>query len=147
MSNNLPDIAIVKNLRASPEKVFAAITRPEQVLQWWGPVAGPAVRARIDLRPGGRYSIVFRLMDGSEHNPTGVYREIVKNQKLVFTWEWPGRPEWDSLVTFLLRPIDTGTELTLKHERLPTDDAIHSHHTGWTGWVGALQSYLENGKE
>jgi uncharacterized protein YndB with AHSA1/START domain len=143
MTIRQPDITIVRRLRASPEEVYAAITKPDQILQWWGPDAGPAVKAETDLRPGGRYSVVFRLRDGSEHNPTGVYREVVPNRKLVFTWEWPGRDEWQSQVTILLRPIDLGTELTLTHEELPTDDAIDSHRAGWTGWVGELHTYLE----
>ncbi len=146
MNSRLPDITIVRRLKASPEKVYAAMTQVDQVLQWWGPDAGPAVRAELDLRPGGRYSIVFRLTDGSERNPTGVYREVVPNEKLVFTWEWPGRPDWESLVTIRLRPIDIGTELILTQEKLPDDEAIESHRAGWTGWVGKLETYLEDGK-
>lgn len=143
MNDRHPDITIVRRLKASPEKVYAAITQVDQVLRWWGPDAGPAVRAEIDLRPSGRYSVVFRLMDGSEHNPRGVYREVVPNEKLAFTWEWANRPDWESLVTIRLRPIDIGTELTLTHEKLPNDDAIESHRVGWTGWAVELETYLE----
>lgn len=143
MTTRLPDLTIVRRLKASPAKVYEAITRPEQILQWWSPDGGPAVRAETDLRPGGRFSIVFRLKDGSEHNPSGVYREVVANEKLVFTWVWPERPEWESLVTILLKPIDGGTELVLKHEMLPTQEAVESHRAGWTGWVFELQSFLE----
>jgi len=142
MSIKRPDITIVRKLKASPEKVYAAVTRPDQILQWWGPDAGTTVSAEIDLRTGGQYSIVFRLLDGSEHNPHGVYREVVPNEKLVFTWEWP---DWVSLVTILLRPIDIGTELTLMHENLPTEE-IESHHASWTGWVAELQTYIEDTK-
>jgi uncharacterized protein YndB with AHSA1/START domain len=42
------------------------------------------------------------LLNGEEHNPTGVYQEAVPERKLVFTWELPGMPERESLVTFLL---------------------------------------------
>ncbi len=119
------------------------MTKVDQILQWWGPDAGPAVSAEIDLRPGGRYSVVFRLVDGSEHNPRGVYQEVVPNEKLAFTWEWLNRPDWESLVTILLRPIDIGSELTLTQEKLPNDDAIKSHHAGWAGWMAEPQHYLE----
>lgn len=143
MNDARPTLKIVRRLKAPPEKVYAAITEVDQVLQWWGPDAGPAVKAEIDLRPGGRYSVVFRLKDGSEHNPTGVYREVVPNERLAFTWEWPSRPDWESIVTIVLRPIDIGTELTLTHENLPNDDVRKSHHAGWTGWMDELQQYLE----
>jgi uncharacterized protein YndB with AHSA1/START domain len=66
------------------------------------------------------------LLNGEEHNRTGVYQEVVPEKKLVFTWEWPGMPERESLVTFLLKPFDSGTELTLIHEGLPDEAARRS---------------------
>ena len=45
-------------------------------------------RAELDVRRGGRYTIVFRTEDGEEHHVSGVYREVVPNEKLVFTWAW-----------------------------------------------------------
>ena len=122
MTDSLPSVTIVRRIKASPAKVWAAITQPELMMQWWGPDAGPTLSAEADVRPGGRFSVVFRLLNGEEHNPTGIYREVIPEKKLVFTWEWPGMPEPESLVTFLLEPIDGGTELTLLHEHLPDED-------------------------
>jgi len=68
MTKHLPSVTIVRNIKASPAKVWAAITQPEQMLQWWGPDAGPTLRADVDVRPGGRFSVVFRLLNGQEHN-------------------------------------------------------------------------------
>lgn len=139
----LPSLTLVRRIKASPARIWAAITRPEQMVQWWGPDAGPTLSAEADVRPGGRFSIVFRLLDGSEHNPTGVYREVVPEKTLVFTWEWAGRPDWESLVTFRLEPFAGGTELTLIHERLPDEEARKSHEAGWTGFLDKLPIFLE----
>ncbi|UTP38627.1 SRPBCC domain-containing protein [Phenylobacterium sp. LH3H17] len=138
----LPSVTIVRRIKASPAKVYAAITQPELMIQWWGPDAGPTIRAEADVRPGGRLSVVFRLLNGEEHNPTGVYREVVPDRKLVFTWEWPGAPERESLVTFLIEPFDGGSELTLIHERLPDEAARESHRAGWNGLVDKLVVFL-----
>ena len=97
------------------------------MMQWWGPDAGRRSAPRRTCDPGGRFSVVFRLLNGEEHNPTGIYQEVVPEKKLVFTWEWPGMPERESLVTFLLEPFDGGTELTLIHEHLPDEEARKSH--------------------
>lgn len=137
----LPGVAIVRRIKASPAKVWAAITRPEQMIQWWGPDAGPTLAVDVDVRPGGRFSVVFRLVDGSEHNPTGIYREVVPEETLSFTWDLQGRGERESIVTFRLRPIDGGTELTLLHEYLP-DDLRDSHERGWTGLLDKLPAFL-----
>lgn len=129
----LPSVTIVRRIKAPPAKVYAALTQPELMMQWWGPDAGPTLKAEADVRPGGRLSVVFRLLNGDEHNPTGVYREVVPEKKLVFTWEWPGMPERESLVTFLIEPFEGGSELTLIHERLPDEAARGSHEIGWNG--------------
>lgn len=137
-----PSLTLVRRIKAPRAKVWAAITQPEQMVQWWGPDAGPTLKAEADVRSGGRFAVTFRLLNGEEHTPTGAYREVVPNERLVFTWEWAGHPERESLVTFQLVSIDGGTELTLIHERLPDEDARRSHEDGWLGWLGNLTTFL-----
>ena len=138
----LPSVTIVRRIKAPPARVWAAITQPEQMMQWWGPDAGPTLSALADVRPGGRFSIVFRLLNGDEHNPTGIYQEVVPEKRLVFTWDLPGTPEPQSLVTFRLEPFDGGTVLTLNHERLPDEEARTSHEAGWRGLLDKLPVFL-----
>ena len=115
-----PSVTIVRTVKASPDRVWAAITQPEQMLKWWGPDAGPTLSAHADVRPGGRFRVVFRLLNGDEHDPTGVYRVVEPPRRLVFTWEWRDAPERESLVTFLIEPVDGGARLTLTHAQLDT---------------------------
>lgn len=142
MTESPPSVTIVRRIAAAPARVYAALTQPEQMIKWWGPDAGPTLSAEADVRPGGRFSVVFRLLNGEEHNPTGVYKEVIPDKKLVFTWEWPEMPERESLVTFILEPIEGGTELTLVHEYLPDAEARESHEAGWRGFVDKLSAYL-----
>ncbi len=142
MTTGVPSVTIVRRVKASPARVYAALTQPEQMIRWWGPDAGPTLSAEADVRPGGRFSVVFRLLNGDEHNPTGVYKEVVPDRKLVFTWEWPEMPERESLVTFVLEPVEGGTELTLIHEYLPDAEARESHEAGWSGFLDKLSTYL-----
>lgn len=142
MTGRLPSVTIVRRIKASPAKVWAAITRPELMMQWWGPDAGPTLNVVADVRSGGRFSVVFRLLNGDEHNPTGIYREVVPEKKLVFTWDLPGALEPESLVTFRLEPFEGGTELTLTHERLPDEEARSSHEHGWNGLLDKLPVFL-----
>ena len=41
------------------------------------------------MRVGGRFRLVFGGPDGNEHEAAGVYKEVLPNRKLVFTWCWP----------------------------------------------------------
>lgn len=138
----LPSVSIVRRIKAPPAKVWAAITQPELMLQWWGPDAGPTLSVVAEVRPGGQFSVVFRLLNGEEHNPTGIYREVVPEKKLAFTWDMPGAAEPVTLVTFVLKPIDGGTELTLTHEHLPDEEARESHEQGWNGLLDKLPVFL-----
>jgi uncharacterized protein YndB with AHSA1/START domain len=84
-----------------------------------------------DLRIGGSYRWVMVAPSGEEHDVLGVYREVVPNEKLVFTWAWKSTPERESLVTVLLKPDGDGTLLTLTHEQFFDEDARDRHQYGW----------------
>lgn len=58
----LPSVTIVRRIKAPPARVWAAITQPDLMLQWWGPDTGPTLGAVADVRPGGRFRVVFRLL-------------------------------------------------------------------------------------
>jgi len=142
MIDRLPSVTLIRRIKATPAKVWAAIAMPELMMQWWGPDAGPTLSVVADVRPGGRFSVVFRLLNGEEHNPTGIYQEVVPEKTLVFTWDLPGTPEPESLVTFRLEPFDGGTVLTLTHEHLPDESARTSHEEGWNGLLDKLPLFL-----
>lgn len=142
MSPHLPGVTLVRRLKASPARIWTALTRPDQMLLWWGPDAGPTVSVTAEVWPGGRFSVVFRMLNGDEHNPTGVYREVVPERRLSFTWDLPGQTEPLSLVTFQLDPVVGGTVLTLTHEHLPDEAMQASHEMGWNGLLDQLSAFL-----
>jgi len=134
-----PSVTLVRRIKATPARVYAALTIPVQMTRWWRPDAGPVLSAEADVRVGGRFSVVFRTMDGAEHHSTGEYREVVPEERLVFTWRWASEPERESLVTIVLRPIGETTELTLIHALLADDTERDSHREGWSGALNKLE--------
>lgn len=52
MTNSLPSVTIVRTIKASPTRVWAAITQPKLMMQWWGPDAGPTLRAEACAAEG-----------------------------------------------------------------------------------------------
>jgi uncharacterized protein YndB with AHSA1/START domain len=138
-----PSLTIKRRFNASPEKVFAAWTDPEKVKHWMGPAAVEVISAESDPRTGGRYRWVMKTADGEQHDVSGVYREVVANEKLVFTWAWKSTPERESLVTITLKKDGEGTLLTLMHEQFFDQDARDRHNQGWTGSLDKLAAYLD----
>ena len=80
-----PSLTLKRRYNAPPAKVFAAWTEPEKLARWMGSEQITSVRAETDLRVGGRYHIKM-ITPGDEHDVSGVYRELVPNEKIVFTW-------------------------------------------------------------
>lgn len=134
-----PSLTLKRRLNAKPAKVFAAWTDPEKVKHWMGPGEVKALSAECDLRVGGHYRWVMRNPAGEEYDVGGVYREVVQNEKLVFTWAWKSTPERESLVTVLLKPDGDGTLLTLTHEQFFDEDARDRHQGGWTGALAKME--------
>jgi uncharacterized protein YndB with AHSA1/START domain len=137
-----PSLTLKRRFNAAPAKVYAAWTDPTKIALWFGPDSGKVQSAETDVRVGGRYTVVFFTEDGEEHHVSGVYREVVANEKLVFTWAWRSTPERESLVTVLVKPDGDGTIFTLIHEQFFDEAARDRHEYGWTGSLGKLEKHL-----
>jgi uncharacterized protein YndB with AHSA1/START domain len=134
-----PSLTLKRRLNAKPDKVFAAWTEPDKVMRWMGPGEIKGKSAEYDLRTGGHYRWVMVAPNGEEHNVGGVFREIVPNEKLVFTWAWKSTPERESLVTVLLKPDGDGTLLTLTHEQFFDEEARDRHQFGWNAALDKME--------
>jgi uncharacterized protein YndB with AHSA1/START domain len=139
---NKPSLTLKRRLKAPPATVFAAWTDPEKVKGWMGPGEMKALHAECDVRVGGRYRWVMKSPNGEELDVGGVYREVIANEKLVFTWAWKSAPERESLVTVLLKPDGDGTLLTLTHEQFFDAEARDRHQSGWTGALDKMEKFV-----
>jgi uncharacterized protein YndB with AHSA1/START domain len=143
----MTSLTLVRQIRARPSIVFEALTAPDGIAQWWGPDGGPVLLAETDVRIGGRYRVRFRRLDGTEHESTGEYLELVESKRLVMSWQWTsgGEPEETGEVSRIeidLKPIDGGTEMTFTHARLKTEDSRASHEQGWSGALDKLERHF-----
>ena len=139
-----PSLSFKRRFDASPERVYAAWTDPEKIARWFGRVdlKPETMQAQTDLRVGGRYRISFDNAVGEYFEVGGVYREVVPNERLVFSWAWHSTPERESQVTVTIKPDGTGTLLTLHHEQLFDQAAREGHERGWTGALEKLEKVL-----
>ena len=84
----MTSLTLVRRIKAQPAIVFAALTTAEGITNWWGPDEGPVLFAESDARVGGRFRVRFRKIDGSEHEASGEYLEVVACRRLVMTFQW-----------------------------------------------------------
>lgn len=147
-SASTSSLQITRNYSASPEAVFQAWTDPQALMQWFAPADNFITPlAEVDLRVGGSYRIQIKGPTGEIHTVGGVYKEIRKSERLVFTWKWeeagdcgggtePAMPE--TRVTVEFRPTKIGMELVLTHEQFMTEEARDKHEEGWMGCLTRL---------
>jgi len=80
------EIVMLRQFDAPRRLLFDAWTKPEQVKQWLlGPPGWSMPVCEIDLKVGGTYRYVWRKNDGTEMGMRGVYREVVRPERLVWT--------------------------------------------------------------
>jgi uncharacterized protein YndB with AHSA1/START domain len=143
----MSSVTLVRRIRAQAPIVFEAVTSAAGIARWWGPDAGPVLVSESDPRVGGRYRVRFRLLDGTEHESSGEFLEIIPPERVVLSWRWKGGLEdpGESRVEITLKAIPEGTELTLTHSRLHDEETRTSHEQGWSGALEKLARYLSGG--
>jgi uncharacterized protein YndB with AHSA1/START domain len=85
-------ILITREFDAPRDLVYRAFTTPELVKRWWAGKRGEVTIAEIDLRVGGRWRYVMTAQGGFEVAFHGEYREIVPDERLVYTEVYEGAP-------------------------------------------------------
>src|SRR3954466_2062918 len=95
-------LRVTRLIKAPRERVFAAWTTPEDIDKWFGPETCKVLSARIDLRVGGEYRFRVNSPSCAEEagkateqvmEVFGIYREIKKPSRLVYTWSWEPKDE------------------------------------------------------
>ena len=123
--------------------VYAAWTDPSQIKHWMGPSdAFGEADVTIDVRVGGAYTFIMRAPDGEVHRVDGVFREVVPNRKLVYTWAWHSTPARESVVTVEFKTSGQGTEVLLKHQRFADTEVRDKHQHGWNGCLDRLGRFM-----
>jgi uncharacterized protein YndB with AHSA1/START domain len=132
------------SIRASADRVFDALARPEERVAWWGRASRfRTTRMESDLRTGGRWTMWFETPRGPA-SVSGEYRAVERPRLLVFTWN----PSWfdsaESLVRIELEESDGVTHVRLTHSGLRTE-ADRTSNSGWPDLLAAMQSHVERG--
>jgi uncharacterized protein YndB with AHSA1/START domain len=105
------EIVMTRVFDAPRQLVFEAHTSCDHMSKWWGPRRYEIAGCEMDFRPGGAWRIVHRA-EGEEHVFSGEFREIVRPERIVWTFEWGGAPGHISVETLTLEEDDGKTTLT-----------------------------------
>jgi uncharacterized protein YndB with AHSA1/START domain len=96
---------------APRDRVFATLTDPELIPEWWGPRGMTTVVEEMDPERGGRWCFLMRDADGGETRFRGTYREVSPPERIVQTFEWSGMPGHVSVETATLEDLGEQTRV------------------------------------
>ena len=137
---------VIERVFDAPAKlVFNAWTKPEHLVQWFGPSAFTLPTCEQDFRVGGGYRFCMRAPDGSDHWVGGEYREISRYDRLVFTWtRSDDRPDpWvNNIVDLTFEEVDDKTRMTMRHALFDTQEIRNEHNGGWSECFERLADFL-----
>jgi uncharacterized protein YndB with AHSA1/START domain len=137
-------VRIERSFDAPAEDVFDAWTSPEVMRRWYH--AGPdweTPQVEVDLRVGGRVSVVMRKPDGSEVELSGEYVEIDRPHRLTMTCTFSDDPSsTEQLIELSFSEDDGSTTVVLVNSRIPTDERRDAQNWGWERCLAELDRTL-----
>ncbi len=81
------EMRLTRTLDAPVELVWEVLTHPGHIAKWWGPDGFETTVHEMDVTPGGKWNLVMHGPDGTDFPNEIIYREVVKNKKLVLEYQ------------------------------------------------------------
>jgi uncharacterized protein YndB with AHSA1/START domain len=138
-------IRLHRVLKAKPERVYRAFLNPEAMAKWLPPYGFTGQVHEMKAEVGGKYRMSFtNFTTGNAHAFGGTYRELVPNERLVYTDQFedtnlPG----EMTTTVTLKVVSVGTELSIVQEGVPEMIPAEMCYLGWQESLEQLAKLVE----
>ena len=149
------ELSLTRVIDAPRALVWEAWTNPEHLKTWWAPAPITTPECELDVRPGGIFRTLMRGPDGAEYPGTGVFLEVVDQERIVFTdalepgW-WPAKePFMTAIITMADEGGSTRYTARVRHKD-EADRARHEEmgfHEGWGTCLDQLAALAVRLKE
>ena len=131
------DLSVTKEIAAPPRKVYDAWLDPTVARKFlFATETGAIVRAEIDPRVGGRFTMTDRR-NGEDFEHVGEYVELDPPRRLVFDFWLPKFSDQRTRIEVGIASRGSGSVVTLTHRDVPPDHREKARG-GWTTILGAL---------
>ena len=134
------ELTLTRLINVPRAKLFRCWTEPALITQWFTPPPWKTIAAETDVRAGGASLITMQGPDGTLMPNRGVYLEVVKDERIVFTdaftGDWntkDGVPFFVGVVEFAPEGGKTRYTCTVRHwtEEARADHEARGFYTGW----------------
>lgn len=133
------ELVLTRLIDAPRRNVFRAWTEPELMKRWFTPPPWKTIHVENDVRSGGTTLVVMQGPDGQEMRCPGIYLEVVKDEKIVFTdafvraWEPSNKSFMVGTLTFADEGGKTRYPARVQHWSVADREAHEQmgFHVGW----------------
>lgn len=141
----MTDLQLTRDFPVLPERLFAAVTKQADLLQWWGPEGMHCPEHTLDLTQLGPWHSVMMNSEGQRFKVSGQVTSYDPPRSVGFTWAWHDPDDnrgAESHVTFTVTGTATGARLVLDHRELADDEISANHEQGWSSSLRKLDALL-----
>lgn len=124
------------------EMMWEVWTKPEHIINWWGPKGFTTTMHEMNLESGGEWKLTLHGPDGKNYPNRSVFRQIVPFEKIVFEHF---NPHFITTVLFEARGTETHLDWTLLFDTIEMFDIMVKAHKADEGHkqnVERLEAYL-----
>lgn len=145
-------LTIERIIKASPERIWRAITEPKILEQWFCPKPWFVKDVVYDLRAGGKCTMKICGPNGEEFPNGGVFLAVEPNKRLVstdaFVDAWVPSDNAFMVSETIIEDLGDGTCRYIASANHWTDEAVENHlkmgfHEGWGKAADQLVELLE----
>ncbi|MCO1575283.1 SRPBCC domain-containing protein [Crossiella sp. SN42] len=140
------EFTLTRVFNAPRELVYRSWTDPDDATHWWGPdnFTTPRDTMSFDVRPGGQWqACMVNDATGEQFPSSGVYREVVPGERLVFTWGRQGDPdEHKPVVTIELTDKGEHTQMVFHLVGHLAEGDLLEMEDGWSECIARSMTHL-----
>ncbi len=136
----MSELRLERDYNVPPEELFAFVTEPQNLIQWWGPEGTGVAEAKLDLRRPGPWSLSLTHPSGGPFEMRGTVLKVTPPRFVEFTMNVPGS-DTDSTVRFEVTPQGAGSRLTLIQSGI-SDEMVAMGQRGWGSTLARLERLI-----
>ncbi len=140
------ELLIERAFDAPVARVFRLGESSDHMIRWWGPETFTCIELDWEPKPGRPWRATMVAKEWGVSKMGGVVREVEKNKRIVFTFQWDedsGR-DMDTVVTVTFAEKNGKTVQTFHQTPFSNVKLRDDHIGGWNSLINKQQLYAEN---